>query len=180
MLGYLELLETIKTTKEAQRYIGIVKNRAEILTQLTEELFDYSTVITKDQAIEAQPVNVKSVLEESLSAFYLALQEQKITPNIQMPKQDVIRTLDPVALLRVFSNLLSNVIKYSDGDLEITLSKEGEIWIWVNTSDTICENFFEIPAGEYLIVSTSRQTKTVWPLIEAMKLKPCGNLAKKM
>lgn len=55
-----------------------------------------------------------------------------------------------------------------------------EIWIWVNTSDTICENFFEIPAGEYLIVSTSGQTKTVWPLIEAMKLKPCGNLAKKM
>lgn len=53
-------------------------------------------------------------------------------------------------------------------------------WIWVNTSDTICENFFEIPAGEYLIVSTSGQTKTVWPLIEAMKLKPCGNLAKKM
>lgn len=53
-------------------------------------------------------------------------------------------------------------------------------WIWVNTSDTICENFFEIPAGEYLIVSTSRQTKTVWPLIGAMKLKPYGNLAKKM
>ena len=55
-----------------------------------------------------------------------------------------------------------------------------QLWIWVNTSDTICENFFEIPAGEYLIVSTSGQTKTVWPLIEAMKLKPCGNLAKKM
>ena len=55
-----------------------------------------------------------------------------------------------------------------------------DLWIWVNTSDTICENFFEIPAGEYLIVSTSGQTKTVWPLIEAMKLKPCGNLAKKM
>lgn len=58
--------------------------------------------------------------------------------------------------------------------------KANYYWIWVNTSDTICENFFEIPAGEYLIVSTSRQTKTVWPLIEAMKLKPCGNLAKKM
>lgn len=136
MLGYLELLETIETTKEAQRYIGIVKNRAEILTQLTEELFDYSTVITKKQAIEVQPVNVKSVLEESLSAFYLALQEQKITPNIQMPKQDVIRTLDPVALLRVFSNLLSNVIKYSDGDLEITLSEEGEI-VFCNTANEL-------------------------------------------
>lgn len=61
-----------------------------------------------------------------------------------------------------------------------TMSSQIIEWIWVNTSDTICENFFEIPAGEYLIVSTSGQTKTVWPLIEAMKLKPCGNLAKKM
>lgn len=63
---------------------------------------------------------------------------------------------------------------------KITVTNYIELWIWVNTSDTICENFFEIPAGEYLIVSTSGQTKTVWPLIEAMKLKPCGNLAKKM
>lgn len=65
---------------------------------------------------------------------------------------------------------------YVDGSQE----ERDSFWIWVNTSDTICENFFEIPAGEYLIVSTSGQTKTVWPLIEAMKLKPCGNLAKKM
>lgn len=66
------------------------------------------------------------------------------------------------------------------GFMAHTKQVTADTWIWVNTSDTICENFFEIPAGEYLIVSTSRQTKTVWPLIEAMKLKPCGNLAKKM
>lgn len=65
-------------------------------------------------------------------------------------------------------------------ELRNLLNVTEKSWIWVNTSDTICENFFEIPAGEYLIVSTSGQTKTVWPLIEAMKLKPCGNLAKKM
>ena len=30
-------------------------------------------------------------------------------------------------MARVFSNLLNNAIKYSDGDLDITLSEEGEI-----------------------------------------------------
>ena len=31
------------------------------------------------------------------------------------------------ALSRVFSNLISNIIKYSDGDLKIVLSENGEI-----------------------------------------------------
>lgn len=44
----------------------------------------------------------------------------------------VIRTLDRSALSRVFANLLNNVVKYSDGDLDITLSKSGEI-IFTNT-----------------------------------------------
>ena len=35
--------------------------------------------------------------------------------------------LDRSALSRVFSNLISNVLKYSDGDLKITLSGKGEI-----------------------------------------------------
>ena len=35
--------------------------------------------------------------------------------------------LDRSALSRVFSNLISNVIKYSDGDLKIVLSENGEI-----------------------------------------------------
>ena len=35
--------------------------------------------------------------------------------------------LDRSALSRVFSNLISNVIKYSDGDLKIILSENGKI-----------------------------------------------------
>ena len=33
--------------------------------------------------------------------------------------------LDHAALLRVYANLLHNAIKYSDGDLEITLGEDG-------------------------------------------------------
>ena len=37
------------------------------------------------------------------------------------------RKLDSDALSRVFSNLLNNAAKYSDGDLEIALTESGEI-----------------------------------------------------
>lgn len=44
-----------------------------------------------------------------------------------LQKIQVVRSLDKNALLRIFSNIISNAIKYSDGDLSISLSKNGEI-----------------------------------------------------
>lgn len=136
--GYLDLLEEEKMTKKAKRYISIIRNRAELLSQLTEELFRYSVIVSSENSQKGEPVNVGSVLEESVASFYTALKERKIVPNIQLTEEKVIRTLDRSALSRVFSNLLNNVIKYSDGDLDITLSKTGTI-IFTNTASGLNE-----------------------------------------
>lgn len=136
--GYLDLLEAEKMTEKAEHYIGIIQNRAELLSQLTEELFRYSIIISSENSEISETVNVGGVLEESIASFYTALKERNITPNIQISEEKVIRTLDRSALARVFSNLLNNVIKYSDGDLDITLSKTGTI-IFANTASGLNE-----------------------------------------
>lgn len=125
--GYLELLEQEETSEAVNQYIAIIKDRVDILTQLSEELFRYSVIIsTKDNTIREQVI-INAVLEESIAAFYTVLTERNIVPEIQIPEKKIIRTLDRSALSRVFSNLISNVIKYSDGDLKIVLSENGEI-----------------------------------------------------
>ena len=78
------------------------------------------------------------MLEESIAAAYAALNERNIVPGIQMPEEKVVRMLDRAALSRVFSNLLNNAIKYSEGDLEITLRETGEI-IFTNTAHGLNE-----------------------------------------
>lgn len=134
--GYLDLLEQEEKSETVARYIGVIKNRAEMLAQLTEELFRYSVILSSENDKVIEPVVLNSVLEESIAAFYTALNERKITPVIQMPRHSVVRTVDRSALARVFSNLLNNAIKYSDGDLDITLSESGEI-IFSNTASEL-------------------------------------------
>lgn len=125
--GYLELLEREEKSESVNRYIEIMKDRVDILTQLSEELFRYSVIIsTKDNIIKEQVI-INTVLEESIAAFYTVLTERNIVPDIQISEIKVVRMLDRSALSRVFSNLISNVIKYSDGDLKIVLSENGEI-----------------------------------------------------
>ncbi len=125
--GYLDLLEQEEMSEAARRYLEVIRDRADMLTQLTDELFRYSIILSGEKSMTKKPVVINHVLEESAAAFYSALGERNITPDIRMPDAKVVRMLDRSALARVFSNLISNAIKYSDGDLVIALSEGGEI-----------------------------------------------------
>lgn len=127
IFGYLELLEGEPQTGEAARYLAVIRDRAEMLSALTEELFRYSVILSGESDGRTEAVALGAVLEESLAAFYTALREAGITPAVRMPPVRVVRSLDRGALARVFSNLLGNAVKYSGGDLEITLTESGVI-----------------------------------------------------
>ena len=126
--GYLDLLEKEEKTEAASRYIHIIRNRTELLSQLTGELFRYSVILTSEEPLKTEPVVLNHLLEESIGSFYTVLKTSNITPYITMPDEKIIRCLDSAALARVFSNLLNNAVKYSEGNLYITLAKTGEIY----------------------------------------------------
>ena len=125
--GYLDLLEREETSEDAGRYLAVIRSRTEILRQLTEELFRYSVFTSAADKAPGEPVILNRLLEDSISAFYAALKQRGITPRITLPEEKIRRTLSRSACSRLFGNLISNALKYSDGDLEITLKDTGEI-----------------------------------------------------
>lgn len=136
--GYLDLLEREDLNENAQRYINIIKNRVKLMEQFTEELFGYSVVLTKPDLSKKEPIIINHILEESIISFYMALNENNITPNINITAKPIIRNLNKSALSRIFANLINNAIKYSDGDLNISLLESGEI-IFSNTASDLDE-----------------------------------------
>ena len=124
--GYLELLEAEEMTDNTRRYLEQISNRTEALKALTEELFRYS-VISSVSDLNYEKVNVGRVLEDTLISFYGAFEQKNITPKISLPDSRVSRSLDKFALSRIFGNIVSNAVKYSDGDFEVTMTESGEI-----------------------------------------------------
>lgn len=125
--GYLELLEQEHNTKDFSRYISIINNRCKLLKQLTEELFVYSMTLSKNHSFKLEPIHVNRILEESIVSFYTDFQEKNIVPTIQITEQKIIWTADRFSLSRIFSNILHNAVKYSDGDLKICLTDFGTV-----------------------------------------------------
>lgn len=124
--GYMDLLESEDKSEAVERYLVQIANRIEALKALTEELFRYS-VVTSSQALKAERLDMVHTLEDSLLSFYGVMQERGIQPEIKLPESPVYRELDAAALNRIFSNIISNAIKYSDGDFAVTMTEEGSI-----------------------------------------------------
>lgn len=155
--AYLDLLDYTEKSEAAKRYIGIIKNRTEALTQLTEELFCYSVITSPEYGTASELLSVNSILEDSILDFYAVLQERKITPDIRMTENKVMRKLNREALSRVFANLISNAVKYSDGDLEISLTDDGKIF-FSNTASGLSSIQAERLFDRFYTVETARKS----------------------
>lgn len=170
--GYLDMIQKTDDPDKQARFISIMKDRSELMKQLTEELFRYSMIISDESEMETEEVFVNQALAESISSFYPALSEKDIVPQIKITDKHIIRNVNKAALLRVFSNLLNNAVKYSDGDLEITLSDSGEI-TFANTSKELSkvevgqlfDRFFTVEAAHH---STGLGLSIARALIERM------------
>lgn len=132
--GYLELLKKEEKSENVTRYLAFIENRTETMRQLTEELFRYSVILSTED-VTPETVDVGALLEESIASFYGALVERGIEPEITFPDMRVMRTLDKGALSRILGNVLSNVLKYSEGDLAITLTDQGVLTFTNRASD---------------------------------------------
>ena len=124
--GYLELLEREEKSEAVRSYLSQIENRVEAMKSLTEELFRYS-VITSAHDLKPERLDVVRALEDCLLSFYGVMQEQGLQPEIHLPEEEVWRNLDPVALSRIFSNIINNAVKYSDGDFRVTMEADSSI-----------------------------------------------------
>lgn len=125
--GYLDLLEREELSEKSRKYLATVRERTAAMTALTEELFKYSVIISESEDYQTEEVVLNSVLEDSIMGFYAALCEKGIEPTVRIAEKQIVRKLNRADLSRIFGNIMSNALKYSDGDLRISLDEDGVI-----------------------------------------------------
>ncbi len=155
--SYLDLLEETQKSDVVTDYLKIIRGRTENLTELTEELFQYSVVASQSNDMVREDTVINEVIEESIAAFYAALKNRNISPVIQITEQKIIRKIDRRALSRVFSNVINNALKYSDGDLEIELNDQGEVF-FTNRAPELNEVLAGKLFDRFYTVETSRKS----------------------
>ena len=125
--AYLEIMEKETDPAVLQEGLGIIRERTEELKQMTKELFSYTLFTGEQEEFCTEKINLNRVLETVLSGYYAVFQGCRIRPEISMPEETVWCLGNERALQRIFDNVLNNAVKYSVGDLKVSMTERGEI-----------------------------------------------------
>ena len=123
--GYIELIN--KNKENTPKYIGIIERKTKELTILTEELFDYSKTMDIGLKMPKENCCINEILENTLINYYSIFKSKNINPQIKISKNKIYKNVNKNTIIRVFENILSNIIKYSEGDFNVTLDDSGKI-----------------------------------------------------
>ena len=154
--GYLELLEGEEVSEEVGQSLKQIRNRTDALKGFTEELFQYSVLVTEEEK-EKNEVVLNQVLEEALLGCYGAFVSRKIEPEIQIPEEKIRRILEETALRRVLDNIIYNALKYSNGDFKVTLNQAG-VFTFSNISEELTPVMLERLFDRFYTVKTGKNT----------------------
>ena len=153
--GYLDLLEQERQTEKSEQYLAVIRERTDAMRELTEELFRYSVIVGTADELNCEQTCLNDILEQSLAGAYAMLSEHGIVPDIEISAQPVMRQLDKQALRRIFDNILSNAVKYSDGDLDVALHPDGSV-VFSNRAQALSRVQAERLFDRFFTIETAR------------------------
>lgn len=138
ILGMTHLLTQAQMTQEQQNYIGGIRQSGHALTQLVEDLLDFSTIEVGRFQLRPRSESLRQLLESVVEMLAHRAHEKDIeigaTVSSDVPE---FMSFDPARLRQVLFNVIGNAVKFTqaggvfiraaltDDDLVITVTDTG-------------------------------------------------------
>lgn len=101
-------------SEPSARYLSIARRNGAKLLKMITGLLDFQKIDQQSSEPSFQKIALKPLLEQQVARFALLAQEKKITLALDDCPGEALVWLDPMMAVKLFDNLISNAIKYTD------------------------------------------------------------------
>ncbi len=119
--GYLQMLHKDELLIDQQMKLDVAVKYAEEMEQLISRFFEYSYLLTAENELTLEKINLTNLVTECLAEAVPAFEEQHLLLCYEEPKAIFIRG-DKESLLRIIRNLIRNCNQHGKISVEVSLS----------------------------------------------------------
>ncbi len=120
--GNLQMLEQEeKLSVRGMEYLRICSEKTKAMKQMTDEFFELSVLESDITDVTLSKVNITNILMQFIADNEAVIRSCRLNPNVIFPEKTVFVQADEQLLMRIFSNLLNNIIKYAENEFTIAL-----------------------------------------------------------
>ena len=123
ILGHLQILSKEELTPSQKERLDIINGKALRMKELVDTFYEYSLVTTSNEELKIEKLNFLNMLIDLISDCAPLMDKKGITPNIDLPEHSVYINSDRNAVDRILQNLISNAVRYSTGNIDISLKQ---------------------------------------------------------
>jgi len=134
IVGYTELLGNSDINTKQSYFVKNIKNSSEYITQLVQDLLDFSQIEAGKITIEKVPFVLPDVIDEVAKSIQTVYKQKNIDLIINVDETLGKRIVgDPFRLKQILSNIIGNAYKFTE-----------EGFIKINAYKGIADDFFTI------------------------------------
>ncbi|MDU2673467.1 MAG: sensor histidine kinase [Clostridium sp.] len=115
------------TDKQREDYIGILERKTISLKSLIDDLKESIGSNDETENLELENINILDVLEYALFEFKEKVEESSLEFNLNIEDKKIKKSnINYKKMIRVFHNLISNILKYSEENSKVYIKLEQE------------------------------------------------------
>lgn len=127
ILGHLQLLKKQNLSEEQCERVDIILHKAKRMELLVGEFYELSVLDEEKVIPQRERINLLNIIINLITENVPSMENKNIKPMIHLPSYSVYVYSDQGMLERIIQNLLTNAIRYSNGNIKITLAQMDEM-----------------------------------------------------
>ena len=138
--GYVETMQMKKDSlseEEKQEYLQITHDNVDKLSNLINQLFEYSKLEAEQVSPVKEPFSITELSHDLIAKFTVIAQQKQVDLVLDNPNENSMVFADVSLVERALQNLIENAIKFTEPNGKVVLSlKRKDKNIEINITDT--------------------------------------------
>ncbi len=115
LLGMLELLSLSKLSSEQAETLAVARDSGHALGRIIDDILDHAKIKAGKLAINPEPISLGHLLQRNVNTYFAVASRKGLTLRQTVdPRISPAVLADPIRLLQVLGNLVSNAIKFTE------------------------------------------------------------------
>jgi signal transduction histidine kinase/ligand-binding sensor domain-containing protein len=115
------LLEKVHALPDIEADVSMMERNTNRLMTLITQILDFRQTEAKGFSLDFTKVNITGLLQDVYSNFQPLAKKRNMQYTLLLPDMPVVALADEDALNKIFSNLISNAVKYADQQIMVQL-----------------------------------------------------------